>query len=449
MISEIARGTQLAGNRVSHMTSQAGRLVYLALGLSYLASYYVYEPILMIGLGGLATALFRPLRLTDLAFAFLVVDIRTDQIESAINYSQVATVLFGLLLLKTLVSGRFALSRPIVFPLALFFLYWLALFLFSFNEVSLVNALQDMRIAIVGMAAALVVGGPKPSDKDLEKLIWFLGGVLAAFLVYIVLTPGNKFYISMDSIKALVIFPSLYAIMKNRSILGMALAGITLFVLTYFSTRYLFVSYLGALGILLVYKSPAKAAAGIPVAIVTTVLLSQYSFEFSRILTILDLFRAPDVDYYGPFFSQVANIDRLRAMEGYYVFADANLPQLLFGRGFGAQIRDTAGFVNYDLIGGTAYSAGEIQARQFSNLHDPVIEWQLRYGALCLAGFGVFCLMCVVRGLRESSFLSYVLPFIALNCYWSGKGLFVTAVILVFAAHEWWGTPRKMGSKSV
>jgi len=87
MISGTIIPTPLPGQRASGPIGRGGRLLYLTLGLSYIASYYFYEPILLIGLAGLTTALFRPIRLTDLAFAFLVIDIRAEGIESAINYS--------------------------------------------------------------------------------------------------------------------------------------------------------------------------------------------------------------------------------------------------------------------------------------------------------------------------------------------------------------------------
>jgi len=306
-----------------------------------------------------------------------------------------------------------------------------------------------MRIVVVGVVAVLLVGGPKLLESDLENLNWFFGGVLFAFIVLILVTPGNKFYISMDSIKALVILPSLYAIMTNRLNAGLVLATITIFVLTYFSSRYLFVTYLGALGILIVYKAPAKAAVGVAVTVFVAAAVGQDSLEFNRMLTMLDFFRTPDENYYGPFFSRVASIDRIRAMEGYYVFADASPPQLLFGRGFGAQIRDTLGFVNYDLADGAAFSVREIQTRVFGNLHDPLIEWQLRFGAVFLIGFAVFAGKSVIHGLRRSNILSYALPFIALNCYWSGKGIFVILVILVFAAQEWRRIPRMSSSRDV
>lgn len=264
-----------------------------------------------------------------------------------------------------------------------------------------------------------------------ESLTWFSLGLLAAELVNLAVffEAGSEHYLSYDSLKCIVIFASLVALVRGRILLFFALATGTLVVLVGYATRMLLITYVAVLLVLLF--SPATDRRGklgivasmVGAALLGSVYLSQEFVESSRMFSF---FYA--VAQAGDWLEYVRVLDPVRYTE-HQLFFDRSLWRLAFGDGLGSGFVDSTGVFSFVLPGTGAFSDRELLEARFFRLHDSWIYFGLRLGLVfVLLSFGYFMRAMMSRN-RDRALMGALGVLLLNSATFSIAGLFMTGLV--------------------
>jgi hypothetical protein len=266
---------------------------------------------------------------------------------------------------------------------------------------------------------------------NIPPLVWFSFGLLSAEVLNILFFYHSEsaHYLSYDSLKCIVVFASLYALVNGRLLLFTVLCGSALLVLMDYATRMLLVTYV--VSIVLVAFSRGIARSGrvaafgfVAVAVlVVSVALSQEFIESSRVFSFIYVFTGT-----GNWLEYVRVLDPVRFTE-HEMFFSRPWFNLVFGSGLGSGFIDGTGLLSFVESGTGAFSDRELLESRFFRLHDAWIYFGLRLGLV----FVVFAYGLFIRAMLSSSrdkMLLGCLGLLMLNtATFSIAGLFMTALV--------------------
>lgn len=341
-------------------------------------------------------------------------------IRLLINFGAIAIVLAGF---------RASVRRVMVF--GAYVLVLLAITLSSRLNIDYYSLARDV-ITLVLLFGVIGTSTDEKSELvSVESLTWFSFGLLGAELVNLVFffESGSEHYLSYDSLKCIVIFASLVALVRGRLVLFAAIAMGTLVVLIGYATRMLLLTYVFIL--LLLVAGPAtarRAKVGIVTflvggLVIATVYLSQETVDSSRMFSFIYV-----VPQAGDLLEYVKLLDPVRYIEQ-LVFFDRPVWRIAIGDGLGSGIVDKSGIFSFVLPGTGAYSDIELLQGRYFRLHDFWIYFGLRLGLVfVVVAFGFFVKAMFSRN-RDRVLLGALGLLCLTNATFAISGLIMTGLI--------------------
>lgn len=258
-------------------------------------------------------------------------------------------------------------------------------------------------------------------------LIFFGFFEIINYLVFYDFTMG---YLSYQSIKSLIVFPLLYAIVFIKSnIVKFILFLCTGIVLVGYTTRMIIVSLF--LTLLIYYASRINLKsfiAGSMICIAMSfIILSRQDPEIEESIKILVMVQNLIIG--NNFIDSLKLIDPWRFGELQLLF-DRNLFFILFGEGFGSGIFDSKGYLDFADFGQTAYSEKELISGIFYNMHDLWTDYGLRFGLI----FIIVLLCDLIKNIFFSksllkTFYAMLIMIAVLCAFFSSAGIILISVL--------------------
>ncbi len=411
--------------------------MYFTFGISYLFSFLLYDIILYPTLALLIVRAFRKPDIFDLVLIFIVIDNKSEFVNSAFTPDLISTFVMNFFIVKIvifqLVSGiKFSDLKFVLLITSA--LTWATLPLFNTDNLNWYEYFFQMKFILLLLITIAGSGIVMPSEADTERVIYYFLGTLLAFAIFSYQSTGNTFYVSMDSAKSLIILPSLYFIFNKKYIIAIPIILLTLYVLVYFSTRYIFILFsLTLISSLLYYKAYRIIIPGL-IAFSLFSIRDIENITFSRFAP-LGSFLSWDIFSKEGFYDILSRVDTNRAAEFYYFLEQISFSSMVIGRGFGAYLLNTHGLINEQTIGQFAYSYKEISSGYLFGLHDPFLEFGLSYGFLFLIVLFIGLARVFLTGLQSRNVFLGFYPIAFFTMYWSTKGVLVIGLLtcVVFA----------------
>ncbi|WP_156799429.1 hypothetical protein [Oceanicola granulosus] len=308
---------------------------------------------------------------------------------------------------------------------------YVSLTLLNTQHLSTTQLIHDGQLAIL-LFTLLCTRTKGGFGLDLSFLYLVIVAYLVSELVNFFLFRQQWYgtYLSFDTTKYLIAFPSLYALATRRTGVALALIGLTIPVLIGYVTRTLFLSYFaGLVGISLLTgrrrgMRPIYLGGSIAVACMLALYSADYTqvFEGYKALNMLLI-----IQHQG--FSSLQQLDPVRFAESQMFFQLPPL-QVIFGRGFGSGISDASGALAFVTFDQSAFSRQEIETGYFYSFHDFWVDIGLRYGLLPLLVF-ITWFFLQKRGLSGENKTLWVLSFVGIvSAFYGIEGLLATALLM-------------------
>ena len=324
--------------------------------------------------------------------------------------------------------------------LAIFYLSITMVFHQNLNTSQLI---RDVQILILVFA---LICFKSRSKFDLDLSFFFI--VMTSYLVaeninfFALKSIWQGDYMSYDTTKYLIIFPSIFALFNRSPKTAFVLVALTLPVLVGYTSRNLILVYLCSVILILLTSTitqgiPKRLISGIGVIVLYSVFI-RYDFtnyfEGYKSLNMTLILKNHGI-------SAIQLLDPVRYVES-QLFFQQPLYQVLFGRGFGSGIEDISGKMGFVTVYQSAFSADELNSNVYYNFHDVWVDVGLRFGLLPLAFFLVWAFRLRL-GLDRGNFSIWVMSVIGFSvAFYSTAGL-ITAVFMAKVALECKRAPKR------
>lgn len=238
-------------------------------------------------------------------------------------------------------------------------------------------------------------------------------------------------YLNYNSLKSLIIFPSLYFLVNKKFFFGIILVFFTTVVLLNYGSRMILLIYIAVLVGYLVFELKRKYANKIIVLIsggIIALILSQVQATSLEHFKFVNMILSISAEPFSLELVRLIDPVRFGSME---LFFDRNFFEIFAGSGYGVGLNDVKGVLDFVRIEGlpTAFADYEIYSGLYFNFHDLWTDVGLRFGLGPLL-FGVWLIarrMYVNDGqIAMTSQLLLVLVFCA---FFSTAGLILIALI--------------------
>lgn len=262
----------------------------------------------------------------------------------------------------------------------------------SHNELSETQFFRDLQILAL-LATLFVLKGNKPFNLNVPILMVtitaYLVSELSNFFVFREFWHGH--YMSYDSTKYLIVFPSLVALLARRSLPAFMLIFLTIPVLIGYTSRTLFLAYIVCIIFIFAFWHMKHGQNKRVLAISVTIVVLMLNLTVVDLNPLFAKFKAlnivPIVQTHG--LAVIELLDPVRYNSS-LMFFQLPISEILFGRGLGSGIEDVAGRLDFVLPEQTAFSLEELNTRYFYNFHDFWVDIGLRFGLLPLLYFLVW-----------------------------------------------------------
>lgn len=295
-------------------------------------------------------------------------------------------------------------------------------------------------IFVVGLLVLLLLQKRTIAELDLKLLMLAASGYLVGEFVNILFFYRyDGEYLSYDSLKVFALFPLIYASHSAKSrALFLVLVPMALVVAVFLGSRMIILSSVFFLILALAIHFIARrdyrvmaimAGAGLGFFALTAV--GFFSSEFAAQYRVLGSIGTVLEQLDGVQFAEIFEVlDRGRYGQ-HVLFFERPIIELLFGSGLGSGLVDSLGVLSYVPIDAQyAFTAEEIAAGVFFNLHDFWIDFGLRFG---LAGVGAVFYLVVLRQMRSGRFACGVwFGLLLINTTFATSGLLLMAVMYRF-----------------
>lgn len=330
-----------------------------------------------------------------------------------------------------LAQGTAILRQRLLF-ITLLAAFYSAVTIFHADMIRILQFWRDMQITVL----LIILFGLRPKkafNVDIPLTVAATTGYLISENInfFAFQSAWYKEYMSYSTTKFLIVFPSLLALLSGRVIVANLLILLTIPVLVGYAGRVLFLLYIMAIfgiaafmilkrGYLRYLLLVGGAAA---IIVITASQLDIYSTlesykSLSSILLILE---------HG--INSVQFLDPVRYAESAMYF---QLPvlELLFGRGWGAGLADTGGFLGFVAPNQFAFSIQELNSNIYYGFHDVWVDIGLRFGLLFFALFMLWLLLQVPS--RDYSLLAiWVVSLIGVIAAFYGTGGLIATFLLI------------------
>lgn len=314
------------------------------------------------------------------------------------------------------------------------FVGYLTITLFFQQYLSTTQMFRDMQIFLV-LSTLFCFRSKRGFDLDLS----FLFIVMIAYLVsenlnfFLFRSYWYGEYMSFDTTKYLVVFPSIYALMTRRFDLALALLVLTVPVLIGYTSRALLLAFLATVICVILFvrvKQRFRKQAFIGIFVGVGFLILNQGVYTSLFESFKALNTALIIQNHG--LSAIRELDPVRYGET-LLFFQLPLPEIFFGRGFGSGIEDTAGLLAFVSADQDAFSIEELNNGYFYNFHDAWVDIGLRFGLLPFTIFLVWVFRQRVRLDRET-FSIWLLSLIGIFIAFYGVAGFISTIFLIRVA---------------
>lgn len=267
---------------------------------------------------------------------------------------------------------------------------------------------------------------------------YLIGEVVNALLFY----KDFNDYLSYDSLKAVVVFPLVYAFMTRTNVVSrITLAIFSLYVISLYGTRMIVLSA-SAILILILVMNLIRNRRRQSLLTCFVFLIAIANLEYIEVLADTDLmnFKAlgfllqiqqnvSDSDLYQIF----SLLDPVRFAE-HQLFFERPTYQVVFGNGLGSGLHDVNGELNFVTYDQTAFSVEEINSSNYYNLHDFWIDFGLRFGLFPIVYVVYKVVLQQISNNRPwHGFLFFML---LINTTFATSGILLTALLIRFMPHS-------------
>lgn len=242
-------------------------------------------------------------------------------------------------------------------------------------------------------------------------------------------------YLNYDSVKSLIVFPSLYYLCKQRYMVFTVVAVMTTYILVLYVTRMVLLCWLMVVFLYffihVVKLFSLKVAVGCAFltlfgAILVQLYFSDFDFTTYKATNLfLVLFSNADVD------DILRTIDPVRYVELIF-FLERDFINILFGSGLGTGIVDSNNLLSFVGIYDTAFSVEELKSGFFYNFHDIWIDIGLRFGVVLLVYIFYKLLSDLFTSKEPASIELRLLLTVLIFCaFFSTSGLIMIALLAI------------------
>lgn len=264
-----------------------------------------------------------------------------------------------------------------------------------------------------------------------------LGVILGEVLNIILIFDITKGYLSYNSIKSLIVYPCLYALCRRNYFLALLLTPVTLFILVFYVTRMIILSFLIALAIVMFFYVVKRFFKSLIIgfSLVVSILFSANFLQIEedelaayKVTSMLLVFTSDSV---GDFSSVLRTLDPVRYGE-MMVIGEASIFNILFGNGFGASFFDNKNI--FDFVGkeDTAFSEQELASRRFYNFHDiwSDVGYRIGLAPLALLFFWLSYKYFKLSEKRDESFIPLFCIVLIFCAFFSTAGMIFIFIML-------------------
>ncbi len=269
--------------------------------------------------------------------------------------------------------------------------------------------------------------------SDYKLVLSLLIYVIAEFINVMLFYEPEMGYINYDSLKSLIVFPSLYFLVKRRYILFISTVSITLYVTVFYVTRMIILSFL--IAIMLYNLISIVKKLNFKNIFVFITLISICIFIPQIIGNYIDYEAYKATNLFVVLFSNVNVSETLKLLDPVrytelVLFLDRNVVNLLLGSGLGVGIVDGNDLFNFVGKYDTAFSEIELNSNFFYNFHDIWIDIGLRFGLLFIFYIYLKLLKPMFKlGQRNDvNFISLMLLVLLFCAFFSTSGLIVISL---------------------
>ncbi len=359
---------------------------------------------------------------------FISVDNASEAL--AITPSLVRYPIYIYALVSLYIAQTFSIKRLLGFSLVVSIL--LIRTFFNFVNIDLPTLIRDVTIIALVVPLMCFTRKENSVSVDLSLLSLLLTIFLFSELVNIAFRTNIQFdssdYLSYVSTKSLIVFPSIYCLVKGKVKIGILLTILTLIVLIFYSTRMLILTYIISFSLLMIKKGVFNIQKVFSVTFLfVTFLFVTYFFLVKYIGVDLESFKATGVFFQffveGDLSEKILLIDPVRYYES-KLFFQRNIFSILLGDGLGSPLIDIHNELSFVKITDTAFSEQELRSGYFYNLHDTWIDLGLRFGFL-LVGLVYFIIyrMSFIDNHKIANIIGLVLLVIFSCATYSTQGI--------------------------
>ena len=317
-----------------------------------------------------------------------------------------------------------AVRLSVALAVCLALVFYLTIALFGTENISTTQLMRDIQLLLL-LGLFFGLKAKQPFRMDMQVLMVAMTAYLLSECVNFFLLRSIWLgeYMRYDTTKYLIVLPSLVALLARRSILSFCFLVATFPVLVGYTTRTLFVSYVLVIFCVLLFFSIRAASRKrltlLMVAALSPFVLKQFDyvslFESFKSLNMMMIIQSSGGDVLQSF-------DPVRYMSN-ALFFERSLLEILFGRGFGSGLPDSAGLFSFVDPDQSAFTVEELNSSYFYNFHDVWLDVGLRFGLLPFGAFLAWIAMQRPAHSREGLALWLTVFIGIMSAFYSISGL--------------------------
>lgn len=314
---------------------------------------------------------------------FISVDNASDYL--AITYSPIRYIIYVVGIFLLFDKKIYVKKKVVIYIVLLLILIFLTLL--NISNIDVKTLWRDVFILIL-LFPILCANYRKisfPINFDLlnKLIVWYLLSEISNVVIRPYLGIETTDYLSYNSTKSFIIFPSIYYLLKDNFKIGIPLVILTIIVLVSYTTRMIMITYLISIIFILIKTGVLKfkiiILLGICYLVISNLstLIEQHFEGYKAIVVFIRIFEQGDL------WEKAKFIDLVRYNEA-KLFFDRDWSSILFGDGLGSGLIDIKNDFDFVKFTDTAFSEKELIERKFYNLHDTWTDIGLRFGLISI-----------------------------------------------------------------
>ncbi|MCZ4336719.1 hypothetical protein [Shewanella colwelliana] len=342
-----------------------------------------------------------------------------------------AIYLSGLLFIST--SFRFNRIPLMVFLVYTAFLLFITML--NVGNIEFVTFTRDIFLLYLMLFSLCA----KTSSYNCDKYALDNYKLCLAIIVFIFFECANSFffydsingYLNYHSLKAIVLFPSFYFLVREKWLLFYAFVIVTFFLLVMYVTRMILLTW-----ILLIFVVLSRKLISLfdlrRIALICSLMVFSF-FVYSNITYEFDLSATKATNLFlillsdSDIFSILRSLDPVRYAELVILF-DRSFFEIIFGSGLGAGVFDKNNIFSFVGVYDTAFSYKELSTHFFYNFHDLWIDIGLRFGLIAVVLFVVYLASLFSKGDKNLALMVLVLVFCS---FFNTAGLIFISLLIM------------------